>query len=249
MLLKLEEYAPTGSLVLESFKRNKIDFVKYNTKMDSGYLNSFETALNKLNTMESTYSMTEEQKRITLKLYEQCDLILQKMLFMKVFAKAAKLDCKIITKISTSLRRRNVEGSIKELQDALEHYENNKQILLANGMPSEFLDELLNMTDKIKTYNNEQNDYFRIRAEKIAQKKILYSELYKFITEICETGKAIYCNDEIKRKEFTLVNIISIFRAPNLKKKNNNTNVNNVPDLINPIPEASFEVNRNTVRP
>ena len=229
--LKLEEYVPTGSLVLESFKRNQADFLKHNTKMDNSYLENFVMLLNKLNTIESTYSMTEEQKEMTVKLYEQCDLALEKLLYMRVYAKTAKLDCNIITKIATALRRRNVEGGTKGLQDALEYYKNHEEPLLASGMPTEFLNELINLTETIKNLNNTQNDYFRICVETTAQNKVYYKELYKFIAEICETGKIIYRKDDAKIKEFILKNIKSILRAPVKKKKNE------VNEVVNPAPE------------
>ena len=128
--LKLEDYVPTGNLVLKSFKRNQADFLKHNTKMDNSYLANFVSLLNKLSSVESNYFLSEEQKEMTVKLYEHCDLALEKLLFMRVYAKTAKLDGKIITKIAASLRKRNVEGGAKELKNALEYYKKHEKLLL-----------------------------------------------------------------------------------------------------------------------
>jgi hypothetical protein len=212
MRVRIEEYVPLGALVLKSLKRDIADFNVYFTGKDAGYIERFETLLSELGQLESTYAITAEQKSLTAQLYALCDTAVERLAFLRMYGNRLKLSTQAIGRAIMRLRRRDAEGGVKNVRDAIELYRQHEANLTQNNMPAGFLDDLTALIADIERANNVQNDFFRIRAERMAQNRAVYDEVYRYISEICATGKLIFRGNELKRREYTIRNLMGMLR-------------------------------------
>jgi hypothetical protein len=213
----MEEYVPAGEIVASNLERDLNLFTEKYKNIDASYLKSFRDFLAEVNGMESVFAATEGQKKLTVELYAECDDFLDKLLYMKSYAKEAELNFGIISIIMKQLRHRNVEGAMRNMRDAIEYYNDNASRLSISNMPEGFVDELIADVNRIEGLNNTHNTYLVNKKERTAQNNAVYLRLYHYISEICAAGKLIFKKDTVKRKVYTIERIAMVLQSTRKK--------------------------------
>jgi hypothetical protein len=68
--------------------------------------------------LEQTLKLSEEQKGVTVSLYEASDVVNKEMNFLSFYFNRAKLDSSLVSAVKNDLKKRNVEGANqKNLKD------------------------------------------------------------------------------------------------------------------------------------
>lgn len=104
------------------------------------------------------------------------------------------------------LKSRNIESPVKTLRDALPYLTS-----MANkmqDMPDNFLDKIPPLVTTLENLNTEQNRLMNESKKVNNERKPLYKQLYKYISEIAEAGKIIY-KDSYKKSEYTISKILA----------------------------------------
>ncbi|MDR2929283.1 MAG: hypothetical protein LBV41_13970 [Cytophagaceae bacterium] len=216
--MKIEDFVPVGEIVVANLTRDLSHFNAKYKNIDGNYVEDFKLQLGKASAMESVFSVTEEQKMLTIELYDECGDFLDKLMFMKSYAKEVGLNFNIISTIAKLFRNRNIEGAVKSCRDAFEYYSNNVAKLNTGNMPEGFLDNLVKKLQIIEMLNNKHNSFVLGKKEKTANNRAVYDKLYSYISDVCAAGKLIFKENPVKRNEYTLSRIVQVLQSSHKKK-------------------------------
>ena len=208
--LKLEDYAAVGDFMLQSFERDKAEFVKHYKTMDENLLKAFKKANEEVKKLTSGMAQTKEQQKITTQLYTLLDEVKGKIVFLSDYAKRAKLDTAQLTKTAKQLASRNAEGAVKMLRDALPYYQT--QAAAIADMPEGFLEDIQAKIIRIEKLNADQNASINLKKGITGANREQYENLYAYLAEVARAGKLIYKGTP-KADEYTLKAIHSRVQA------------------------------------
>ncbi|MDR2927960.1 MAG: hypothetical protein LBV41_07160 [Cytophagaceae bacterium] len=224
--LRIEDYVPAGEIVVKNLSVDLPSFTPLYKNINNVYLQDFRNLIGEVKELESVFSITEEQKLLTNKLYYECDTFVNRLMFMKSYVKEVKLNYSIITAIIRQLRNRNIEGAIQSGRDALGYYNTKIELLNESNMPEGFLEDLIKKLERIEILNNEHNSFIINRKAKVSKNKATYNRLYFYISEVCKAGKMVFGGNAEKREEYTIRKIVSVLQSSRKRREGND-----VPDI------------------
>lgn len=204
--LKQENYTVVADFIAASFEKDLTDFTAVFKTMDINYLERFKKSINEAKNSVSATEIKMKQKEATKKLYEKSKKLYESIYLLKKYAKRADTDVSMLDDIISNLKKKNIEGAIKLLRDAFPYLISISNKLV--DMPDDFLSRIFPIISKLENLNIEQNILMNESKEKNNERKPIYKNLYKYISEIAEAGKVIYKNS-YKKDEYTISKIIS----------------------------------------
>lgn len=206
MTLKQEHYTAIADFIVVSFERDLSDFSDVFKTMDDTYLDNFKQAIVSVKNAVSATELKMKQKEATKNLYQKAKELSDIVLLLKKYAKRADVDVPMLQETINHLKSRNIESPVKTLRDALPYLTS-----MANkmqDMPDNFLDKIPPLVTTLENLNTEQNRLMNESKKVNNERKPLYKQLYKYISEIAEAGKIIY-KDSYKKSEYTISKILA----------------------------------------
>lgn len=208
--LKQEDYAAIADFMLQSFERDKAEFLKHYKAMDDAFLADFKAANQALKTAPSVMTRVKQQQSVTLSLHHLLDETKRNVIFLNDYAKRAKLDVASLTKVVKQAVSRNAEGVVKTLRDALPYYEEHKREI--TNMPEGFLDSIKEQVAQIEALNADQDKSMNVKKSVTGANKTHYKNLYNYMAEVAKAGKLIYKGTP-KVDEYTIQKVLSRVRV------------------------------------
>ncbi|MFK8288645.1 hypothetical protein ACI76W_05255 [Capnocytophaga canimorsus] len=216
MTFKQEHYTAVADFIAVSFERDLSDFSNVFKTMNDSYLEKFKQAIESAKNSVSATELKMKQKEATKKLYETSKELSDIVLLLKKYAKRANVDVSMLQETVNQLKARNVETPIKTLRDALPYLTSVANKL--EDMPDNFLDKILPLVTSLENLNTEQNKLMNEGKKISNERKPIYKNLYKYISEIAETGKIIY-KDSYKKSEYTISKILARVQSKQVNVK------------------------------
>lgn len=216
MTFKQEHYTAVADFIAVSFERDLSDFSNVFKTMNDSYLEKFKQAIESAKNSVSATELKMKQKEATKKLYETSKELSDIVLLLKKYAKRANVDVSMLQETVNQLKARNVETPIKTLRDALPYLTSVANKL--EDMPNNFLDKILPLVTSLENLNTEQNKLMNEGKKISNERKPIYKNLYKYISEIAEAGKIIY-KDSYKKSEYTISKILARVQSKQVNVK------------------------------
>ncbi|AWL78148.1 hypothetical protein DKB58_03900 [Capnocytophaga canimorsus] len=216
MTFKQEHYTAVADFIAVSFERDLSDFSNVFKTMNDSYLEKFKQAIESAKNSVSATELKMKQKEATKKLYETSKELSDIVLLLKKYAKRANVDVSMLQETVNQLKARNVETPIKTLRDALPYLTSIANKL--EDMPDNFLDKILPLVTSLENLNTEQNKLMNEGKKISNERKPIYKNLYKYISEIAEAGKIIY-KDSYKKSEYTISKILARVQSKQVNVK------------------------------
>ncbi|ATA76686.1 conserved hypothetical protein [Capnocytophaga canimorsus] len=216
MTFKQEHYTAVADFISVSFERDLSDFSNVFKTMNDSYLEKFKQAIELAKNSVSATELKMKQKEATKKLYETSKELSDIVLLLKKYAKRANVDVSMLQETVNQLKARNVETPIKTLRDALPYLTSVSNKL--EDMPENFLDKILPLVTSLENLNTEQNKLMNEGKKISNERKPIYKNLYKYISEIAEAGKIIY-KDSYKKSEYTISKILARVQSKQVNVK------------------------------
>jgi hypothetical protein len=210
--LKQEEYVPAGNFLKTSFARDRAELLKRFSEFTTEYESGFETQLTKVGKLEQTLKLTEEQKGVTVSLYQASDLVNKEMNFLSFYFKRANLDSSLVSDVKKDLKNRNVEGATKKMEGLIQYIIEKSTVLESKGMATGFPEELSTSKTDLEAKNILQNKIMDIKGQLHEDNKAAYEKLYEYISTIANAGKIMY-DGQGKTDEYTVTRLISRMRG------------------------------------
>ncbi|CEN46714.1 hypothetical protein [Capnocytophaga cynodegmi] len=216
MTFKQEHYTAVADFIAVSFERDLSDFSNVFKTMNDSYLEKFKQAIESAKNSVSATELKMKQKEATKKLYETSKELSDIVLLLKKYAKRANVDVSMLQETVNQLKARNVETPIKTLRDALPYLTSVANKL--EDMPDNFLVKILPLVTSLENLNTEQNKLMNEGKKISNERKPIYKNLYKYISEIAEAGKIIY-KDSYKKSEYTISKILARVQSKQVNVK------------------------------
>jgi hypothetical protein len=210
--LRMEEYVPTGAFLKTSFERDRVELATRFSEFTAAYLADFEAQLTKVEKLEQTLTLTEEQKSITASLYVASNVLNKDLNFLSFYFERADLDTTIITAVKKDLLNRNIEGAALKMEAVIQYVVSKKALLESKGMSTTFPDELTTAKVALASKNELQNSVMNIKKQLHKDNKVEYEKLYAFVSLISKAGKIMY-DGLSKRDEYTVAKLIARMRG------------------------------------
>lgn len=206
MTLKQEHYTAIADFIVVSFERDLSNFSDVFKTMDDTYLDNFKQAIVSVKNAVSATELKMKQKEATKNLYQKAKELSDIVLLLKKYAKRADVDVPMLQETINHLKSRNIESPVKTLRDALPYLTSMSNKM--QDMPDNFLDKIPPLVTTLENLNTEQNRLMNESKKVNNERKPLYKQLYKYISEIAEAGKIIY-KDSYKKSEYTISKILA----------------------------------------
>ena len=212
-----EEYVPIADALLVSLTRDLDFFESENHLLNSDYLSAMQTKTDEVRAKESGDAILVKQKQTTQELYILGNELNKPMKLLNlVFAKAG-LETSLASDVLKKIRKRNFEGALQTLKSLKEVVIENSALLISNGMKANTITMLENSFSAITSKSNEQTGYQQQRKMFTSTNKMLYKELYVYISEVAKLGKIIFQGEQ-KYSEYTIDNLIALVNSSQKKK-------------------------------
>lgn len=210
--LRMEEYVPTGTFLKTSFTRDRAELASRFAEFTTEFETNFDAQLSTVAKLEQTLKLTEEQKQVTVTLYEAADLLNKELNFLSFYFKRAGLDSSILTVVKRDLTARNIEGACFKLEGLMQYVVENETILVSKGMAVGFGDQLETDKKDLEAKNVLQNKVMNIKGQLHEDNANEYKKLYAYIATIAGAGKIMYAGSG-KVDEYILSKVLSRMRV------------------------------------
>lgn len=217
--VKIEEIAPLGDFVLQSYTRDFETIKSKFSKLDEGFRDGFVSKLEFIKKLESTLMLNETRKGVTASLYEEAKRLNEELNYLSSYFKDAGFNTKIISDLKVAITDGNIEGAILQLEGVKQFVSANSETLTAQGMSPDFATTLANYKDKLITKNNAQNELINARKKLTKDNKESYDNLLKIIRQIMSKGKIVY-KGTVYQDEYTTSKVLQRMRATKRKSEN-----------------------------
>lgn len=161
--------------------------------------------------------MTEEQKGVTQRLYEEADELNVELNFLKSYVVDAGLNAQVVETVKADLLNGNIEGALLKLEGLKQFIVAHSADLIAEGMAADYAttlgDAIVSLTEK----NALQNEILNNRKHLTDANAGHYDELMGMIKQICSKGKLVF-KKTVVEDEYVMTKIVKRMRAGNIKK-------------------------------
>lgn len=211
--IRFEEYAPLGDFLMTSFVRDRAAIAVRFPKMNAAFEVAFQDKLQLVKRLESTLTLTEDQKRATVELYAEADVVNKELNFLNSYFGEAGLSKDAVSDLKKNLTRGNIEGALLQMNDVKQYVEANQAALEDEGMSATYPAALEAHRVSMAAKNALQNSVLNARKTLVDANKADYKALYAFIASVAAKGKLIF-DGTVMEDEYNLTKIVSRMRAP-----------------------------------
>lgn len=210
--IRFEEYAPLGDFIMKSFERDQAAIEVRFPKVDGAYATAFRGKLAIVKQLEGTLVLTEEQKKATVELYAEADVVNNELNFLSAYFKDAGLPTDAIVTLKKALTRSNIEGALLQMKGLTDYIVANQTVLVDEGMAADFPTKLEDYRVSMAAKNTLQNSVLNARKTLVNENRGQYKELYAFIANIAKKGRLIFAGTVIE-DEYNITKIVGRMRA------------------------------------
>lgn len=215
--LRYEEYTTVAEFLLASLRRDRKELYSRFSKYTPAYLARFRELNDKVKELENPGEKTESMKLTTARLYAKANELHKELSFVGAYFKNASLHTTLVTTLKKQLASRNIEGAMYNITALKDLVTKHQKALVAQGMPENTPDKLLEYRDAMNTLNQQQNRILNQRMALTRNNKVQYEALFGYIRDTIHDGKIVY-QDRIKVRDYTLTRPIERVRAANTAK-------------------------------
>ena len=212
--LRKEEYTVAGNFLKTSFANDRVDLATRFPEFTPEYQTAFEASIDLVEDLEQGVVLTGEQKTATAALYALANELNSELNFLTFYFKRAGLDSKMVSNLKKDLAKNNIEGCTQKITGLLQFIADKKPQLTEKGMAATFDSELAQTRDNLNEKNELQNQKMNALKELHSENKVVFKELYQYISTIADAGKIKYKNT-IKADQYTISKIIARMRSSN----------------------------------
>jgi hypothetical protein len=197
-----------------SFAINRADLATRFPEFDAAYETAFAAKIDQVTNLEQGIILTDEQKTATTGLYQASKELNNELNFLGFYFKKANLYKALITNLKKDLTKNNIEGATQKITGIVQYINDKQTILAQKGMTATFPAELAQTRDLLKEKNQLQNK--KMNALKVLHdaNKVVYAELFDYISTIAEAGKIKY-KGTVLASQFTISKLIDRMRSSN----------------------------------
>lgn len=213
MKIQKEEYVPVASAILRSFSRDLPLFEAENHLYNAQYLDAMRSKTEELRAAESADLLLIRQKKVTQELYALGRNLLSPLKLLNLVLNKAGISTKLASDVMTDLNKRNFEGALSSLESLRQVVSAHNALMISKGMKATAPATLENAITAITEKSTEQTAYQQQRKGFTADHKVLYKELYLYITEVAKLGKIIFEGQQ-KKDEYTISKLLALMHVP-----------------------------------
>lgn len=196
---RIEELPILGGFLLGSFKTNKADFIEFSPVYNDPYQLNYENKLAEVDGIINPKKLSSELKKITERLYGNCDKLRPLLNNIERYAQMAADDLTVavkdfgITAVRNKISGKEVEGLLEALKKTLKAVDDNIDALKTKGYKDAERTKIGELRDAIKKDNGEQNTKEEEKA-KLVEDNIGVLNLFwnKMMLDVMKTGQTIY---------------------------------------------------------
>jgi hypothetical protein len=214
MNINIEDLPVTADFLTVSLRRDLPAFSAYSHKFDEAYLNALEEKTLVVKSVIAGKIFTKELAKVTINLKDALGELRPALNKIEGYVKMAGKGLTTtvagfgISAVRQPLNRGNVEGVAKALGDLLHSIENNRNVLLEQGLNDETVDALRNAREEIERLNKLQNKIISQRAIAVEENAAVFANLRETISEILTAGRSLYKGvDAARLKDYTLTEL------------------------------------------
>jgi hypothetical protein len=207
----MEEVPVLGEFIVGSAERDINDFNTYSPVFTIDYLASIKDKINVCNELVKSSTVTKEMKAVTQQLVNKSKSLRTNLNTLEGYLKLGANDLDIAVKdvdlksVRLSITRRNTEGLISNMRTVLIPIKRNLQILVAQGLKMNLLNDIESRLQEISALNTKQNELISKRNRLTDTNIEKFNELWESFQPILNAAKAIYRSaDKVKLKDYTI---------------------------------------------
>ncbi|MEO8515562.1 MAG: hypothetical protein ABI426_02400 [Flavobacterium sp.] len=219
MRVRKEEYTSLGDFIKNSFDRDQLTIMMRFPKLNETFLAEFTAQLEEVKVLESGLVLTQEQKSVTMSLYNEAEILNKELNFVKSYISHAGLNTEIIVALKEELVKSNIEGAVLKVESLKQFITTHLPTLVNEGMNATFPNILdahkISMSEK----NAAQNQFMNSRKALTDANKVKYQALYRYILKISEAGRLVF-DGTIQKDEYSLTKTIGRMRSAKQNEAN-----------------------------
>jgi hypothetical protein len=215
---KIEDLVPIGNIVRVSYARDRAKFIEFSTHYDGNHLDEYDRVSTLVNDCINPKVLTSRMKESTEKLHAELKIVnayvasvqrYTEMTGEKITLSAANFGFSVLRK---KCRNLNTPGVIKNLTGLKQMLEPWMPALTEVGYTSEKLAEIDSHIAILRTCNTAQKKYLNQRIKQVQDNVDLLNGFWATINDILKTGKILFANDAVTKKEYTQSAILKQIR-------------------------------------
>ena len=205
-----EELPVVGGFVKESVSRDMVKFTNFSEIYNADYLIGFQGSIDNAMNVIGQNDKKKLLKNLTTRLYNRIKNSRNLVGKIEFFVKRAKgqLDIQYLDfgfkALRAAISSKNVEGITVHMQALLNNVVRNHDVLLGVGYKTALSDSFETLMATIRSENQQQNILIGEKEAQTIERNKLLSNLWVYISEVCEAGKLIFRDSEPEKiKDYT----------------------------------------------
>ena len=198
MTERKEDKPLLGDVLNANVTRDLSDFTDFSDRFDEDYLQAHKDKITEAKNLPKVEVKTGQNKKFTEDLYKTADSLQQPARLLEGYVKHAGglLDVPVknfgIHEMRESMRKKDLEALSGDLAVVNENIENNKTVLLNEGLKQTAITAFINLKTEIDEENAQQELNKEARGLLVEANDKVYAELDAINDDILDAGKRIY---------------------------------------------------------
>jgi hypothetical protein len=200
-------------------RRDSADFLAFSPVFNQDYFNSFDAKINLVDELVSPKTETDELKKITKRLYQTMDSLIEPIAGIRGYLRLAKDSVGMsakdfgLTLLTQKIAARDAEGVRKNLLLVVSFLKKYREPLVAVGLSDAVIEQFEAAVSSITEDNKLQFEIVSKRKAIVQKNLKTLNDLYKQLTDLLSIGKALYKNtDPAKAKEYVFQSLMKSVR-------------------------------------
>jgi hypothetical protein len=195
---KNEELPMICRYTLSCVRRDLDDFVNFSPLFNATYVDEFSRKIDIVEELTSPKMETEEMKKITAHLYGTMNDLVDPLNKLRNYLQLGKETIGVSAKdfglsmLSRKINSKDAEGVHQNLLLVNAHIQKYWNQLKAVGLPDAIAEQFKSAVVSVREDNEKQFTIISKRKEIVQNNQKSFNELYAQLTEILNTGKALY---------------------------------------------------------
>ena len=205
--------------------RDLLDFESFSPLFNQGYVDEFDRKIVIVSELVSPKIEIDESKKITKRLYQTMDNLLDPIDKVRTYLNLAKdtidLSAKDfgLTQLARKIRAKDAEGVRQNLLVVDSFLKKYREPLVIVGLKDAIIEQFEASIPLITEDNQLQFDIVSKRKIIVQNNRKLLNDLYEQLIVILKTGRSLYKNtDPAKSKEYTFNSLLKSVRVVHVQK-------------------------------
>lgn len=226
---RIEELPFLGNILLQSFNRDKSEFIAFSPDYNDPFTTSYEAQIKVVSELVAPKKLIGEQKKITLRLndhFTRTRNLMNKMQRYVEKASDANADLSLavndfgIKAVRNEVNSKNDEGVVLKLKMVRDNFAANRAVLEAKGYTTAVQGELDALINDIATDSLVQTQKIKEREQLVIDNMGQLNKLWLMIDDLLKTGKSIWKEkDKSRVKDYTYTDLIKSVQMKRSKEE------------------------------